>query len=132
MLKAVREAKLRTSWTAPDLDYERALSGFVQGVLSRVDANPVLANLRKHAALVAWFGALNSLSTVLLKFTSPGVPDLYQGNELEDLSLVDPDNRRPVDFALRERVLEELAALQGELVAGRGGQAARWLAGLLA
>ncbi len=83
----------------------------MQGILSRVDPNPVLGNMRKHAAFVAWFGALNSLSTVLLKFTSPGVPDLYQGNELEDLSLVDPDNRRPVDYALRELALEELTGL---------------------
>jgi len=130
MQKAAREAKLRTRWTKPDLDYERALAGFVQGVLNRVDANPVLDNLRKLAALAAWFGAQNSLSTVLLKLTSPGVPDLYQGNELADLSLVDPDNRRPVDFALREQALEELAALQRDLAATRGGAAARRLAAL--
>lgn len=109
MQKAAREAKRYTSWTCPDSDYEAALEAFVRGLLARVQPNPLLTDLQSSAAALAWFGALNSLSMVLMKFTSPGVPDLYQGNELIDLSLVDPDNRRPVDFALRER---SLAALQ--------------------
>ena len=119
MLKAAREGKQHTSWTAPNEDYERALRGFVQGILSPRGSQP---RARRHAqarGLVAWFGALNSLSMVLLKFTSPGVPDLYQGNELEDLSLVDPDNRRPVDYALRELALEELTGLLDMLRPGR-------------
>lgn len=110
MLKAAREAKLHTHWVSPDADYEAALSGFIGALLARVRPNPFLADLHEQARPLAWFGALNSLSLVLLKFTSPGVPDLYQGNELMDLSLVDPDNRRAVDFALRERALAELDA----------------------
>jgi (1->4)-alpha-D-glucan 1-alpha-D-glucosylmutase len=111
MLKAAREAKRHTSWTCPDEAYENALANFVRSVLARVSPNPLLGDLQANASALAWFGALNSLSMVLMKFTSPGVPDVYQGNELLDLSLVDPDNRRPVDFALRERHLAALEAL---------------------
>ena len=110
MVKAAREAKLHTQWVNPDATYESALTGFVGTLLGRVRPNPFLADLHEQARSVAWFGALNSLTLTLLKFTSPGVPDLYQGNELMDLSLVDPDNRRPVDYALRARWLDELAA----------------------
>ncbi|MEO8858773.1 MAG: malto-oligosyltrehalose synthase [Burkholderiaceae bacterium] len=108
MRKAAREAKLQTSWARPNAAYETALQGFVGGLLARVDNNPVLTDLQARAAEIAWFGALNSLVVTLLKFTCPGVPDVYQGNELPDFSLVDPDNRRPVDYALRERMLGEL------------------------
>ena len=111
LLKAAREAKLRTSWISPNEGYERALAAFVRALLGRARPNPFLDDLRAQAATLAWFGGLNSLSMVLVKFTSPGVPDLYQGNELIDLSLVDPDNRRPVDYALRERLLDELRPL---------------------
>src|SRR5204862_1296724 len=100
MVKAAREAKASTSWINPNAEYETALSGFVRAALGPAP-NPFLEDLRAQARIVAWFGALNSLSLALLKFTSPGVPDLYQGNELLDFSLVDPDNRRPVDYALR-------------------------------
>jgi (1->4)-alpha-D-glucan 1-alpha-D-glucosylmutase len=120
-LKAAREAKAQTSWISPSEEYERALAAFVRALLARVQPNPFLDDLRAQAATLAWFGALNSLSMALVKFTSPGVPDLYQGNELLDFSLVDPDNRRPVDFALRARVLEQVldpaadrAAMAGE------------------
>lgn len=111
MLKAAREAKLCTSWTAPDAQYEGALSEFVNGVLSRPEPNPLLRMLRGQAGLAAWFGALNGLSLTLMKFTSPGVPDLYQGNEMIELNLVDPDNRRAVDFDLRSRELGRLIDL---------------------
>jgi (1->4)-alpha-D-glucan 1-alpha-D-glucosylmutase len=111
MQKAAREAKRRTSWTRPDEEYEKALQAFVAGVLARVRPNPLLSDVQSRVATVAWFGALNSLSTLLLKYTSPGVPDLYQGNELLELSLVDPDNRRPVDYALRGRLLDELETI---------------------
>ncbi|HZE92908.1 MAG TPA: malto-oligosyltrehalose synthase, partial [Rhizobacter sp.] len=111
MLKAAREAKLRTSWARPDAAYEGALQALVHGVLARLQPNPLLTDLQARATEFAWFGALNSLSMALLKFTSPGVPDVYQGNELMDLSLVDPDNRRPVDFELRARCLDELSSL---------------------
>jgi len=111
MLKAAREAKTQTSWINPNEDYERALADFVRAVLDAGRPNPFLDDLRGQAERIGWFGALNSLSSALITFTSPGVPDLYQGNELMDLSLVDPDNRRPVDYALRERVLEDLHGL---------------------
>jgi (1->4)-alpha-D-glucan 1-alpha-D-glucosylmutase len=137
MLKAAREAKQHTSWTTPDDAYEAGLLAFVRGVLARVQPNPLLGDLQASAAALAWFGALNSLSMVLLKFTSPGVPDLYQGNELMDLSLVDPDNRRPVDYALRLRHLEALEglaerddraeALRTLLQAPHDGRAKLWL-----
>ena len=111
MVKAAREAKRRTSWVNPDAEYEEGLVAFVRSVLPRVRPNPVLTELQSQADLLAWFGALNSLAMVLLKFTVPGVPDLYQGNEVMDLSLVDPDNRRPVDYEMRRRMLDELETL---------------------
>jgi (1->4)-alpha-D-glucan 1-alpha-D-glucosylmutase len=111
MRKAAREAKQHTSWVSPNAEYEEALEAFVRALLSRAHPNPFLDDLRVQADTVAWFGALNSLSMALIKFSSPGVPDLYQGNELMDLSLVDPDNRRPVDYVLRRRLLEELRDL---------------------
>jgi (1->4)-alpha-D-glucan 1-alpha-D-glucosylmutase len=109
MLKAAREAKAGTSWINPNAEYEAALSSFVRAALGPAP-NPFLEDLRAQARIVAWFGALNSLSLALLKFTSPGVPDLYQGNELLDFSLVDPDNRRPVDYRAREEALAGLDA----------------------
>ncbi|HMO48887.1 MAG TPA: malto-oligosyltrehalose synthase [Rubrivivax sp.] len=112
MLKAAREAKLHTDWIGPETDYEAALLGTVRGLLGRLDGNPVLADLQARARRIAWFGAWNSLAMTVLKCSAPGVPDLYQGSELIELSLVDPDNRRPVDYALRRRLLDELEALR--------------------
>jgi len=141
MVKAAREAKLHTQWVNPDTAYEAALTGFVSSLLARVRPNPFLADLHEQALGVAWFGALNSLTLMLLKFTSPGVPDLYQGNELMDLSLVDPDNRRPVDFALRERWLADMqadfddarapAALAALVAAPHDGRAKLWFSARL-
>jgi (1->4)-alpha-D-glucan 1-alpha-D-glucosylmutase len=111
VLKAARESKLRTSWTRPNPAYEDALLLFVRGVLGRLTGNPAWTELKTRAAELAWFGALNSFSMALLKYTSPGVPDIYQGNEVIDLSLVDPDNRRPVDYAAREKLLDGLQPL---------------------
>lgn len=111
MLKAAREAKQHTGWARPNEAYEAALLEFVRRLLGRVDGNPVLADLQTRAAELAWYGALNSLAMTVLKFGSPGVPDIYQGTELIDLSLVDPDNRRPVDYAARDQVLGELQSL---------------------
>jgi (1->4)-alpha-D-glucan 1-alpha-D-glucosylmutase len=122
-LKAAREAKAHTSWISPNEEYERALLAFVRALLGRVQPNPFLDDLRAQAATLAWFGALNSLSMALIKFTSPGVPDLYQGNELLDFSLVDPDNRRPVDFALRARLLDEVLAWKADCAARARGLA---------
>jgi (1->4)-alpha-D-glucan 1-alpha-D-glucosylmutase len=109
MLKAAREAKVRTSWLSPNAAYEDALARFVAALLD--ESHGFLADLRQECAPYAWFGMLNSLSATLLKLASPGVPDLYQGNELFDFSLVDPDNRRAVDFDLRKARLASLATI---------------------
>ncbi|MDQ6916763.1 MAG: malto-oligosyltrehalose synthase, partial [Pseudomonadota bacterium] len=111
MVKAAREAKLHTSWVAVNDEYESALKSFVTALLDDAPTNAFLADLRSAVGAFAWFGALNSMAMSLLHFTAPGVPDIYQGNEIIDLSLVDPDNRRPVDYALRAAMLAELDAL---------------------
>ena len=111
MRKAAREAKVNTRWTHPDEAYEAALEGFVRALLGRLDDNPLLDQVQALGTTLAWFGALNSLSTTLLKLTSPGVPDLYQGHETISLTLVDPDNRRPVDYATLAQTLAALAVL---------------------
>jgi (1->4)-alpha-D-glucan 1-alpha-D-glucosylmutase len=108
MLKAAREAKLHTSWANTNSEYEEALSRFVRTILERSPRNQFLADLDQFAQRVSRAGMLNSLSQCLLKLTSPGVPDIYQGNELWEFSLVDPDNRRPVDYDFRKRALAEL------------------------
>ncbi len=108
MIKAMREAKLRTSWTEIDAAYEEALLQFVRSILEPRDNNLFLADFLEFQRGVARFGLLNSLSQTLCKLTAPGVPDIYQGNELWDFSLVDPDNRRPVDYQGRRAALEEL------------------------
>ena len=95
----------------PDQDYEDALTGFVKRLLGSADSEAFRADLESLSATLAWFGALNSISMILIKYTSAGVPDLYQGNELMDLSLVDPDNRRPVDYTARSSWLDRLDAL---------------------
>jgi (1->4)-alpha-D-glucan 1-alpha-D-glucosylmutase len=105
MLKAAREAKTHTSWISPNTSYERALLDFVDSVLS--DEN-FLREMEELHARISYFGMFNSLSHVLLKAASPGIPDFYQGTELWDFSLVDPDNRRPVDYDLRRKALEGL------------------------
>ena len=108
MSKAAHEEKLRTSWTDPDEEYEAELARFATRAIEtfRGDAIPDLRDLRDA---VAWYGALDGLSQTLLRFAAPGVPDVYQGCELWNLSLVDPDNRRPVDYALRAALLDRLA-----------------------
>lgn len=110
MLKAVREAKVHTSWINPDPAYEDALAKFVDSLLGAREKNPFLADFLPAQKLIARFGMLNSLSQTLIKLTSPGVPDIYQGTELWDFSLVDPDNRRPVDYARRRAMLDEVQA----------------------
>ncbi len=108
MQKAAREAKAHTSWISPNTAYEDALRHFVAAVLAPEAGNRFLSDFLAFQAPLARAGMLNSLSQVVLKITSPGVPDFYQGTELWDFSLVDPDNRSPVDFALRRRLLERL------------------------
>lgn len=103
--KAAREAKEDTSWTNPDERYEEALLGLARAVTTSERTAGAIAEL---ARTLARYGFRNSLAQLVLKLTSPGVPDLYQGTELLDLSLVDPDNRRPVDYARRAALLDEL------------------------
>ncbi|GAB4359252.1 MAG: hypothetical protein Kow0060_13750 [Methylohalobius crimeensis] len=108
MVKAVREAKEVSSWINPDPDYEEKLGRFVEDILPP-KANPYfLQEFASFARRIAYFGRLNSLTQTLLKLTCPGVPDIYQGTELWTDSLVDPDNRRPVDYPLRVETLKRL------------------------
>lgn len=116
MLKAVREAKQETSWLEPDIAYEKQLESFVRAVLADADMANTVAEL-VDSMTPAWQHA--SLSQTLLKLTSPGVADVYQGCELWDLRLVDPDNRTPVDYGLRSKLLRELDALDVEGILGR-------------
>jgi glycogen debranching enzyme GlgX/malto-oligosyltrehalose synthase len=111
MTKAVREAKLETTWVRPDERYERALAGVVNGVFDDAELCGEIAALARR---LAPYGACNSLAQLAIKLASPGVADIYQGGELWDLSLVDPDNRRPVDYARRRELLAELVG-RGEV-----------------
>jgi len=113
-LKAIREAKEFTDWIEPDEAHEAALRTFVHTILDGREGNRFLPDFLRFQRQVAFYGAVNSLSQTLLKLCAPGVPDLYQGTELWDLSLVDPDNRRPVDFRVRARLLEGLPGVGGE------------------
>lgn len=108
MLKAMREAKQNTSWINQNTEYETAVSSFVEALLNPEGGNPFLDDFLPFERRVARIGLWNSLSQVLLKLTCPGVPDIYQGNDLLDFSLVDPDNRRPVDYRLRQQVFAEI------------------------
>lgn len=121
MLKAIREAKVRTSWVDANAQYEAAAVEFVRSLLAVTKRNLFLAELREVVRTIGWLGMLNSLSMTLLKLTSPGVPDIYQGNELWDLSLADPDNRRAVDFEKRRRFLAELEGEQFETLFSSAG-----------
>lgn len=103
MTKAMREAKTHSSWTDPNVEYEKATLAFVRRLLD--PANPWLKDFEAFQARVAFFGVYNSLSQVLLKMTCPGVPDFYQGSEFWDFNLVDPDNRRRVDYPARREML---------------------------
>ena len=105
MAKAVKEAKVHTSWVNPSNEYDSAISEFVHATLLGPGSAVFLRSFAPFASLVAFFGAINSLTQLTLKLASPGVPDFYQGGELWDLSLVDPDNRQPVDFETRTRMV---------------------------
>ncbi len=104
--KALREAKRHTGWAAPDADYEGACRAFLAGLLDASRSANMVGELAGFAGRIATAGAVNSLTQTLLRLTSPGIPDLYQGSEFWDFSLVDPDNRRPVDFPAREAALD--------------------------
>jgi maltooligosyltrehalose synthase len=113
--KALREAKLDTDWTTPNEEYEAAARGFLAAIMTEARGAALRAQIAAFARKIGAAGAVNGLAQTLLKLTVPGLPDLYQGTEFWDLSLVDPDNRRPVDFAaraegLRRAPLPDLAA----------------------
>jgi (1->4)-alpha-D-glucan 1-alpha-D-glucosylmutase len=108
MEKALREAKLHTSWVNPNAEYEAAVKEFIDSLLRCGADNRFLAEFIPFQERTARAGMLNSLSQTLLKIASPGVSDIYQGNEIWDFSLADPDNRRPVDFAARSKLLSTL------------------------
>lgn len=110
MMKAVREAKVESSWINPNGEYEDAVLSFVRGLLNMDNDNRFIKEFLPFQKQISRFGMFNSLSQVLLKLTSPGVPDIYQGNELWAFSLVDPDNRRLVDYSRRQEMLCELKA----------------------
>jgi (1->4)-alpha-D-glucan 1-alpha-D-glucosylmutase len=105
----VREGKVNSSWAEPDHEYEEALNQFIGRILEPSRAQAFLNDFRSFAAVAAWYGMLNSISQTVVKFTVPGIPDIYQGSELWNYDMVDPDNRRAVDFDLRSRMLEALA-----------------------
>ncbi len=111
MRKATKEAKVHTSWINEDQAYDQAVAHFVERALTGPGAPRFLSSFVPFARRVARAGAVNSLAQVVLKIASPGVPDFYQGSELWDLSLVDPDNRQPIDYARRQRMLADLGPL---------------------
>jgi len=113
--KALREAKLQSSWSAPNEAYEQAVEAFLSRLLLSEEGHALRTALATAAQAIAAAGAVNSLAQSLLRLTVPGVPDLYQGDEFWDFSLVDPDNRRPVDFNARQRALNTPADI-GELL----------------
>ncbi len=108
IIKAVREAKVHTAWLKPDAEYENAFITFLEEILGPPEENPFLKEFLPFQRKVVHYGIFNSLSQALIKITSPGVPDFFQGTELWDLNLVDPDNRRPVDFQKRWTFLGEI------------------------
>jgi len=110
MAKALHEAKVNTSWIQPNEEWDAAMRDFVGRILDSSPRNKFVPAFLPVVQEIARFGAINSLSQTLLKLTSPGVPDIYQGNEIWDYSLVDPDNRRPVDYRPRREMLEALSA----------------------
>lgn len=113
MLKAMREAKVRTSWINPNAEYEQGVEHFVRTLLRAADT-AFTTDLAAFSRRVARYGYLNALAQTALKLTSPGVPDIYQGNEMWAFNLVDPDNRRPVDYARRQHCLQQLGELPAD------------------
>jgi (1->4)-alpha-D-glucan 1-alpha-D-glucosylmutase len=116
MQKAMREAKVRTSWVANNAEYESALQEYIDAILEDTE---FVTELETFVEGIATAGRVNSLAQTLMKYTAPGVPDMYQGGELWDFSLVDPDNRRPVDYERRRTLLKEMQSLVVEQVMER-------------
>lgn len=117
VVKAVREAKIHTAWLKPDKPYEEACLVFIDRILDASGENSFLDDFVVFQKKIAQGGIFNSLSQLLIKMTAPGVPDIYQGNELWDFHLVDPDNRRPVDFAQRQDMLADIQRQEDHLLA---------------
>jgi (1->4)-alpha-D-glucan 1-alpha-D-glucosylmutase len=111
MIKSVREAKRHSTWEAPDIAYEGAVSSFVEDALDPVRSTAFLQSFLPFEERLARLGGRNSLVQTTLKLTAPGVPDIYQGADLWDFSLMDPDNRRPVDYELRDRLLDQVQSV---------------------
>src|SRR5262249_11386049 len=108
MVKSLHEAKVHSSWINPNQDYDAAIQQFVAAILSNHDKNLFIQELLSLVRRVSHCGLINSLSQALLKIAAPGVPDIYRGTELWDFSLVDPDNRRPVNYEVRGRLMRQL------------------------
>src|SRR5262249_37676762 len=124
LVKCMREAKVHSTWAAPDEAYEQATQSFLADALDPSRPGGFLPAFVPFVERVAALGAQNTLIQTVLKLTLPGVPDIYQGTELWDLSMVDPDNRRPVDYRLRARMLDEVSA---ELAANRPAAMRRYM-----
>jgi len=120
MIKAAREAKSRTSWANVNAEYEEALLQFIRALLEQRDLNTFLTDFTAFQRRISRYGLLNAMSQTLCKLTAPGVPDIYQGNEIWDFSLVDPDNRRPVDYTQRRKMLAELESIDMDACVDRG------------
>lgn len=115
LVKALREAKVNSSWINPNTNYENILKSFIDAILNDTRRNKFLKDFLAFQKKISHYGMYNSLSQTLLKITSPGIPEFYQGTELWDFSLVDPDNRRPVDYDVRMRMLDELKRNESEI-----------------
>jgi (1->4)-alpha-D-glucan 1-alpha-D-glucosylmutase len=124
----LKEAKIHTSWVNPNHAYDHAVRDFIERILERSSPNPFLADFLPFQQEIARHGVYNSLSQVLLKIAAPGIPDFYQGTELWDFSLVDPDNRRPVDYVRRTGVLADFQSVRGI----QGSDQRQFVQGLLA
>ena len=115
LLKAIREAKVNTSWINADTAYENAVMAFTDAIMTEAKDNRFLKEFVPFQRMISYYGMFNSLSQTLLKIASPGIPDFYQGTETWDFSLVDPDNRRPVDYATRMAMLDQLKQRELEI-----------------
>ena len=113
MAKALKEGKIHTSWVNPNHAYDQAVRDFIERIFVRASPNPFLADFLPFQREIAQYGVYNSLSQVLLKIAAPGIPDYYQGTELWNFSLVDPDNRRPVDYVKRTGLLADFQSVRG-------------------
>jgi (1->4)-alpha-D-glucan 1-alpha-D-glucosylmutase len=120
MIKAAREAKSRTNWANVNAEYEDAVLQFIRASLEAREGNLFLTDLVAVQRRITRYGLLNGMSQTLCKLTAPGVPDIYQGNEIWDFSLVDPDNRRPVDYQKRRTLLMQLETMDLDTCVDRG------------